>query len=160
MRPSMADDLLVPPAPPTPFVGRKNELDWLRREVNNHDLVHGRPIVFLGAAGIGKTALVAKFLVPGPPVRASLTFTPAGSPPPASRGPIWIPARDFLSNARDFRSELKLRTDDRREPWPIIILDGAEDLGPEQQREAFSHIFNFKLSPVPEAARGPCEVAQ
>jgi restriction system protein len=141
----MADDFLAPPAPPTPFVGRKTELDWLRREVKNRDLVHGRPIVVLGPAGIGKTSLVARFLVPGPPVSASLTITPAGSPPPAPRGPIWIPAREFFSDALAFGSELKRRTDDRHEPWPIIILDGADDLGPEQQRETFSHIFNFKL---------------
>jgi restriction system protein len=143
--PPMAIELFAPPSPPTPFVGRTNELEWLRRAVNSRDRAHGQPIVVVGPVGIGKTSLVAKFLVPGPAVSFSVAITLPNSPPPQPREPIWIPAKELFSDVRDFRSEIRRRTDDRRDPWPIIILDGAEDLRPEQQREAFAYILNFKL---------------
>src|ERR1700722_10658504 len=102
----MAIELFTPPTPPTPFVGRTNELEWLRGEANKRDLVHGRPIVVSGSAGIGKTALVAKFLAPGPAVSISMHFSSPDSPRRASRQPIWLSAKTFASDARNFIPEI------------------------------------------------------
>jgi restriction system protein len=143
----MPEDPFAPPAPPIPFVGRKNELEWLRREVTDRgrQVEYGKPIVVAGPAGIGKTSLVAQFLVPGPPVSGTLYMSSPGDPPPAPSAPIWIPAVEFLSRVRDFGPEIDHRTLDRRQPLPIVILDGIDALKDRRQREVLAHVFNYKL---------------
>ena len=56
----MPDESFQPPKPPTPFIGRERELDWLRE--NTRERSYGRPIVITGPAGIGKTALAANYI--------------------------------------------------------------------------------------------------
>jgi ABC-type glutathione transport system ATPase component len=58
----MAEKTYTPPRPPSPFVGRKQELEWLFDKFAFGSMRNGETLCLLGEAGIGKTALISEFL--------------------------------------------------------------------------------------------------
>lgn len=123
----MAEELLAPPKPPNPFIGRGVELEWLatelyRRETSYPDV----PIVVVGEAGIGKTALVAEFV--GRSSRVGRV--------------VWINCRDSETEEAAFRVAMRRALAERRAA--IAILDGADEVSEERFRQTFSSVINFK----------------
>jgi AAA ATPase domain len=110
--------------------GRGEELDWLEREVNARDhFSPDIPIVVVGEAGIGKTALVADF------------FAHESRIPP-----LWVACHEWTENTPDFKYALDTREitgRDRR--GATLVLDGAEAVTERRVNELYSRAINYKL---------------
>jgi restriction system protein len=120
----------------------------LGRHLANRDIGFGRPIVVTGAGGIGKTALVAKYLdsghrviEAGPGVGKTALFLSGIERP--SRD-IWISARDFEHDAPAFDSLMLSRSGERMPSGAVVVLDGADEIDAENRSRVLSHILNFK----------------
>ncbi len=157
----MPDESFQPPKPPTPFIGRERELDWLRE--NTRERNYGRPIVITGPAGIGKTALAATYIDKiGPSVVINGEFT-VGSDSPLARprgaekapytravpgrgeasGAIWLAARTFSEDRHEFEEFMRSRFEDRFDR-DLVVLDGADEESGDSRERAVYRILNFK----------------
>jgi AAA+ ATPase superfamily predicted ATPase len=96
-------------SPTSIFVGRERELVWIEREVSRREMRHGGAILITGPAGIGKTALVHRFL--------------SGQRVPAK----WFQADEFTreSNSQSIRDISDRLAQDRGEEMHVV-LDGAD----------------------------------
>jgi len=124
--PPNVEGFLTPPEPPRPFVGRRKELEQLEDAVHGRERYFGRPIVIMGEAGVGKTAVAAEFVTGW-----------------SRRRSLWIPARDWEASVLPFERILRDRIVEAREA--TVVLDGADELPHEQFMRAFEMITNFKL---------------
>lgn len=111
------------------FIGRQNELEWLRYRFFDRYGSH-RPILVSGAAGIGKTALVKQFL-------ASSRI---------SSIPYWV----NLEGAPDAEEEINrfieyLYADIPRSNY-IAVVDGCDLLSDEKMRHIIGRIYNIKAT--------------
>jgi len=144
----MPDDAFPPPGPPGPFIGRESELEWLARQVFDREIGYGRPIVISGAPGIGKSALVAKFVDSGPRIVSGRTGT--GKSAQFVRTvteltqTIWIPGREFPAVARRLDRVIRARSEERVSGFAVVVLDGLDEMKEEERRLAVSHILNYK----------------
>lgn len=124
----MADELLAPPKPPNPLIGREAELKWLADESNRRERRYpDMPLVVLGEAGIGKTALVAAFV----------------KQLPRSERAIWIQCRNFDKNEAAFHVAMRRGLAGEREV--IAVLDGADEVSEEEFTQTFRGVVNFKV---------------
>jgi restriction system protein len=139
------------PDPPLMFVGREQELKWLARTIYDSDMRFGRLAVFVsGLAGIGKTALVAKFLHSDEAFEYQLA-SPADSVKRArGRGDRW-PQRTAWIDAAKFDEQIELfesfvlTSYSERAPFEVrVVLDGADALSEDQLRLALGRIRNLK----------------
>lgn len=127
----MPTEDFFPPRPPSPFVGRDNELEWLRRATDSREMAYSRgPISVIGVAGIGKTALVAEFLE-----RDRLQIDTR-----------WFNCRDWAKEKPDFESVI----DDTRErrvgrEGLTIVFDGVNDIEERAFRELYGGVRNYKF---------------
>jgi restriction system protein len=123
----MADEFLIPPAPPRPFIGRVAEMEQLEREVYRRERRYAEmPIVITGEAGIGKTSFAAEFVANRSRERS-----------------IWIQCRNWEMSVLPFESILRDRSIEAREA--VVVLDGADEIPEPQLRELFFRVVNFKL---------------
>jgi restriction system protein len=125
--PPNIERFLTPPEPPRPFVGRRRELEQLEDLVYGRERSYGRPIVIMGEAGVGKTAITAEFVA-----RQSRRRT------------LWISARDWEPSILPFERILRDRMVEAREA--TVVIDGADEIGHDQFFDAFRRITNFKLA--------------
>lgn len=124
----MAEELLSPPKPPSPFVGRHAELEWLTEESRRRERrFPDMPLVVLGQPGIGKTSLVATF------VRLL----------PKRERTIWIQCRNFEKNEAAFQIAMRRGFAEEREV--VAVLDGADEVSDEEFRQTFRSVVNFKV---------------
>ncbi|HEY4381402.1 MAG TPA: restriction endonuclease [Acidobacteriaceae bacterium] len=110
--------------------GRGDELDWLEREVNARDPYSPDiPIIVVGEAGIGKTALVADF------------FAHESRVPP-----LWVDCHEWAENTPDFRTALDAREITGRDRRGVtLVLDGADGVTESRVQELYSRAINYKL---------------
>jgi restriction system protein len=159
----MPDELFSPPNPPIGFIGRESELEWLRNQIANREGGYGRPIVITGPGGIGKTALAAKYIEDQRPIRIGVAGSSktgksatvnamigedlapySGAGPGEYRsGAVWVAARTFSSESREFEEFMRARLDARSDR-ELVVLDGADEATEEYQHRAVSRILNFK----------------
>jgi len=124
----MTDQFLAPPQPPRPFVGRKDEMERLERELYRGERRYpDMPIVVSGDAGIGKTSLVAEFVE-----RWS-----------RRERWIWIPCRDWEIAVLPFQRILRDRFIEYKEA--IVVLDGADEIPEKQMMDLFFRVIKVKL---------------
>ena len=126
------------PSPPLNFVGRERELSWLDRNAELGGFGQPEPLAVVGPAGLGKTALVS--------------FYCQGSRKPRWRESeqevVWIPCRAFQARREAFAEFM--RSDSLKAPrlWPLdrvtVVLDGADEIKPDEVSEAIRHVVNFK----------------
>jgi tetraacyldisaccharide-1-P 4'-kinase len=125
----MPDELFALPKMSETFVGRRTELNWLESEIRGGARgFPDRPIVVMGAPGIGKTAIVGEF------VRRFET----------RRQVIWIISREFERDASAFDEAMRSRTSEDSFRDVSVVLDGADEIPKEKLREAFRRVVNFK----------------
>jgi restriction system protein len=125
----MADGLFAPPKMIVTFVGRAAELDWLASEVRGGARgIPDMPIVVMGPAGIGKTALVAEF------VRQFET----------KQEVVWVNCRDIERDAEAFDEAMRSRMSEGSLRDALVAMDGADEIPKEKFREAFRRVVNFK----------------
>jgi len=109
--------------------GRGDELDWLEKEFNAHDQsARYIPIVVIGEAGIGKTALVADF------------FEHQSRVPP-----LWVDCREWESNTPDYQHAINgrhLEARDRR--GAPVVLDHADAVPQSRVVELFLRAVDHK----------------
>jgi restriction system protein len=123
----MTRELLAPPTPPSPFIGRGVELEWLATELHGRETSYPDvPIVVLGEPGIGKSALVAEFV----------------DRPSRKERVIWIQCSDSKKNEAAFQIVMRRALAERRQA--VAVLDGADEVSEEQFRETFFGVMNFK----------------
>jgi HJR/Mrr/RecB family endonuclease len=123
----MADELLAPPNPHNPLIGREAELKWLAEESYRRERRYpDKPLVVLGEAGIGKTALVATFV-------KQLS---------KSERAIWIQCRNFDKNEAAFQVAMRRGLAGEREV--VAVLDGADEVSEEEFKQTFRGVVNFK----------------
>ena len=110
--------------------GRGDELDWLEREINDRDRFRpDAPIIVVGEAGIGKTALVDDFL-------AHASRIP----------PLWVNCPDWKDENPDYDYAIQTRDIAGRERRGVsLVLDGADALTDERIVELYHRAQNFKL---------------
>ncbi len=157
----MPDESFQPPKPPTPFIGRERELDWLRE--NTRERSYGRPIVITGPAGIGKTALAANYIDkihPSVVINGQFTvgrdsplarprgaekepYTRAGPERGEASGAIWVAARTFSEDRHEFEEFMRARFEDRFDR-DLVVLDGADEESGDSRERAVHRILNFK----------------
>jgi restriction system protein len=157
----MPDESFQPPKPPTPFIGRERELDWLRE--NTRERSYGRPIVITGPAGIGKTALAANYIDkihPSVVINGEFTvgrdsplarprgaekapYTRAGPERGEASGAIWVAARTFSEDRHEFEEFMRARFEDRFDR-DLVVLDGADEESGDSRERAVYRILNFK----------------
>jgi predicted ATP-dependent serine protease len=126
----MADELLSPPKAPKRFVGRETELNWLTKETYSRDpYLPGAPVVVIGDAGIGKTALVAQFVT-------QLSERDRV---------LWIRCKNFSKDAPAFQVASRRGDIERSTRRVVSVLDGADEVSEEKLREIFSEITNRKI---------------
>jgi hypothetical protein len=150
----MPDDIFLPPQPPRPFIGRERELTWLEEELWHGEFSTGRPIVITGAAGIGKTALVAEALSRERFVSVSVSAQIGRERPEPPRRmsngkrpnfPVWMSARTMRESFEEFRALTRHLYDERDRRDVVVVLDGLDELPEEQRLEASSRIYNHKI---------------
>ena len=96
------------PLPPSPFIGRERELDWLRSRLGRaRRSVADDFLWIVGEAGIGKTALLAQFLE---------HYT-------EERSVVWFNCAEWAKETPDFRSVFDGLSELSR---IIVVFDGAE----------------------------------
>jgi restriction system protein len=126
----MADELLTPPKPLMPFIGREAELDWLRNETRNRErFLSDMPLVVTGEAGIGKTALVAKFVTQLPETERA----------------VWIRCSRFDRDTAAFQVALRRSSGERPPRRVVTILDGADEILEEDFGKMFFEVINYKI---------------
>src|SRR5580700_1277301 len=103
----MADESFIPPKISEIFIGRRAELNWLEREVNEQRYPD-MPVVVTGVPGIGKTALVAEFIQ---------RFE-------TRRQVIWIRCKEFERTAPAFEEAMRSRIEERSLREVVVVLDG------------------------------------
>jgi len=124
----MPDRFLHSPEPPRPFVGRESDLLRLQGEIYGRERRYpDMPIVILGEAGIGKTALAAELVA-----RRS-----------RRERSIWVNCREWKETVQPFQEIMRDRDIEVREA--IVVLDGADEIPESEMRELFFTIVNFKL---------------
>ena len=123
----MADESFIPPKTSEIFVGRRSELNWLERELSERRYPH-IPVAITGPPGIGKTALVAKFIQ---------TFE-------TRQQVIWISCRTFERTAPAFDEAMRSRIEERLSREVLVVLDGADEISEEQFGVVFRHVINYK----------------
>jgi len=127
--------------PPSIFVGREKQLDWLERMSFPGDW-RNYPLVVCGAAGTGKTTLLAQFFANRRP----------RSPP--RFGPTWVFAQDRsaselideierrVRNSTEFSDEFGDEFD--RGSRTSLIIDGADGLSDPDLMRVFYAARNWK----------------
>lgn len=123
----MPDESLSPPKPPTPFIGREDELRWLQNQIGNRKGGLGTPIVISGPPGIGKTALAARYVhgserisigfagefkqgkssVVNAMLGEELAPNSSAGPGNGRRGAVWVAARTFSGDYREFEELMR-----------------------------------------------------
>lgn len=126
----MADPLLFTTRMKQLLVGRAEELDWLDQEINGDDrLFSAPPIVVVGEAGVGKTALVAEAL------EHQRSRTPA----------LWIQCKEWEQAFPDYERALDSRNDANRDRrCATVVLDGADALPDSRVLELYLRGVNYK----------------
>jgi restriction system protein len=122
------DPAFFPPEVDCPFLGRSTEIEWLERETKEHGHA-GSPIVVTGEPGIGKTTLVSEF---------------AGHMGGADRS-IWFNARELNERHEVVEKAMRSTIEDREVRRVVVILDGADEIPPEQLIQAWRRLTNYKL---------------
>jgi restriction system protein len=126
----MADPLLFTTRMKQLLVGRAEELDWLDREINGDDRPFSAPpIVVVGEAGVGKTALVAEAL------DHQRSRTPA----------LWVQCKEWEGAYPDYERALDSRNDANRDRrGATVVLDGADALPDSRVLELYLRAVNYK----------------
>ncbi len=128
----MADEAqFTPPAPPSPFVGRKDELEWLSERLSERRLRPiGEAISLVGEAGIGKTALIAEYLQ-----RHAEELTA-----------VWINCNEWTEKRPDFGDIFDNRSFVRRYRRGVtVVLDGADTVAERRLSDLYAGAVNWKL---------------
>jgi restriction system protein len=120
----------LPPAPPTPFLDRAQELDWLSERLSLRRERFGETLSLVGEAGIGKTALIAQYLW--------------------QRGeeltPIWLNCGDWQRARPNFSEIFDSSAIRRRYRRRVtVVLDGADVLNQRRLVDLVYHAYNWKL---------------
>jgi restriction system protein len=134
--------IFIPPLPPEPFIGRQRELGRLHELIIPKRRGIATPISVVGAAGIGKTALVAE------EIRRL----------DDSINPIWFRPESFATRPPGL-FELIDSAPRRRSRWPyFVILDGAESIPERQLLDTYRSALSRKdVASVVVTSRAPVE---
>jgi restriction system protein len=126
----MADPLLFTTRMKQLLIGRAEELDWLDREINGDDRPFSAPpIVVVGEAGVGKTALVGEAL------EHQRSRTPA----------LWVQCKEWEQAYPDYERAVDSRNDANRDRrGATVVLDGADDLPDSRVLELYLRAINYK----------------
>jgi restriction system protein len=131
----MAQESYSPPRPPSPFIGRAADLEWLRGKIPEHPRMGTQDaIAVVGEAGIGKTALVAEHV------------SRYGELMPC----VWINCASWRSEETSFRSIFDQVDIRRRRDSPerlrglTVVFDGAEATSPRELDEMYYSCLNRK----------------
>jgi restriction system protein len=113
------------------FVGREKELAWLRRETDNTEFPYRNKTIFVvGTGGIGKTALVQRFLEQSKSLTTTKWLDLYSIQPP-----------DHLPVVESFTASLYA---ERARSGLSVVIDGGELLSDEQLQLTLNKIWNFK----------------
>ncbi|QHN03423.1 AAA family ATPase [Granulicella sp. WH15] len=127
----MADQSqFAPPHAPRPFIGREPELEWLSERIGPYRRHFGDAISVVGEPGIGKTALVRRFLE----LHAEeLT-------------PIYIACREWTRDRPNFLEIFDGRSVEWRYRRGVtVIFDGAEEVPQRRFMELYRDAVNWKI---------------
>ena len=132
----MVQELLSPPKPPSPFVGRQSELEWLEREVYSRErLFPQMPLVIVGPAGVGKTSLVAEFVS---------RLSERTSRLSERKRAVWFECAKFDKDGAAFSLLMDGEIREQRSREIVAILDGADEVPQEHFTRIFRGVLNFK----------------
>lgn len=131
----MTQETFDPPRPPSPFVGRAEDLAWLEgKNPERMGARFGNALAITGEAGVGKTALVAEFLQRHQKTGLS----------------CWVDCASWQSESSDARISfdvrklLDSRDRSKRRHEITAVLDGADKIGSRQLNNLFSAVRNWK----------------
>jgi HJR/Mrr/RecB family endonuclease len=119
----------IPPVPPSPFIGRQQELEWLEVRSNTRVRRFGIPLSVIGEAAIGKTALVAEYIR-----RHAEELTPIWFN--CYEWPRGIPNIDQVIRSTDVRSRYRRRM--------TVIFDGADAISERRLVDMYGSTVNWK----------------
>lgn len=122
------------------FVGRKEELERLDEIVTLRGGRHA-PVFLVGAAGVGKTALVKQWLASG----GQRHSRPWGG----RLVPFWLDLSSQSDPQQAIDRFIKQLYDDTaseevRRQASVVVIDGAEGLSEAQIRDSVARLFNLK----------------
>lgn len=124
----MADEKrFAPPLPPSPFVGRVRELEWLDERLGRRRRSYGESMSLVGEAGIGKTAILAEYLL-----RRSDQLTP-----------YWFSCAEWATERPNYRQIFDEKRLHRR--GAIVVFDGADALPQRTLLELYRGAVNWKI---------------
>lgn len=120
----------MPQSPPSPFIGRQQELEWLEERSNPRVRRFGIPLSVIGEAAIGKTALVAEYIRQH---AEELT-------------PIWLNCYEWshgIPNIAQVIRSTNVRSKRYRRRI-IVIFDGADAISERQLLDIYGSTVNWK----------------
>jgi restriction system protein len=120
--------LFIPPPPPSPFIGRNLDLEWLNQRIFPAKRLVANGMAVIGEAGIGKTALVAEVLQRMGRVVSPVWFGHS------NLGPTPPPVRQILDGLTRERSRRRF----------VVVIDGFDAGLPRTAVEIYSIAMNRK----------------
>jgi restriction system protein len=120
--------LFIPPPPPSPFIGRGPELEWLNQRIIPSRRLVANGVAVIGEAGIGKTALVAE----------------AVQQTERAVSPVWFGHSNLGRNPPPLRQILDDLTVDRGRGRFVVVIDGFDAGSPRTAVEIYSTAMNRK----------------